>query len=225
MRRFAATIIGAGVLALAGCGGSSAASSSPATVYHGSYNSISGSAPVPTPTAASAAQLKTVILGLSDMPTGYAEDRDQEKNTSSAGFCKAKATQKATNSAVFAAADGNFPEYEEGLGAFLTANQAAAALHAFGAIVDSCPSDKVDGNTVYYAKVNLPAKGDENAAIRISASVKSNGLTFSIAGDFYLVRVGSVVITSSLLDLGTPDDDLLGQLTDKAIAKVRSAAL
>lgn len=214
----------------AGCGSSKtapkpAATSAPAPTPPG---------PSPTPTVLGADALKTHLLTVEDLPTGFSVDEDDTdaNGTISSTDPHCRALVDLMNSdgkppGAIASADTSFtkselgPNIATGLASFPTAQAAQSLLDTVSKAMQGCSrlteTDK-DGTSYDFAVAPLksPTVGDASSATRMSADIGG----YPAQVDIVLARVGSTLLYVANTGLGDTDSELTQDVVKRAVAKL-----
>lgn len=217
------------LLGSSGCGGSSDAGDKVAGPESAPATTRAAAAATPTgPTAPTEATLKTALLTVQDMPTGWktgVPDPDDEEDTDTGGDCGEQLEAfddkypdaDATATAKF---EQDADEVEEELKAYADSADLQAQFTEYVEIIRSCRELILDTGdekvTLTVAELSLPRMGDESFAY--SATGEVQGIT--IALNFALVRRGLVFVQLSQASVFSADAQLLADTTGKALAKL-----
>ena len=233
-----AALAAAALLALgaaAGCGVSKSSAKPPAATPQ-----PQPSAPA-APARPTAAELKSRLLTLADMPAGFVTDDDATDAADANGVmsstepdCRSMTdlmNSQGHPAGALAAADASFtrsqfgPNIATGLAGFATPEAAQQLLTSVTQAMHTCTrlteTDK-DGSSYDFLVTQLPFPhtGDASAAIRVIAA--SDDLPAQV--DLVLVRVGSTLLYVADTGFGNTDPDLTQRVVSRAVAKVEAPA-
>jgi hypothetical protein len=230
--RSAAAFVAAALLALgtaAGCGGSG-----------GSKSAAKPAAPHPAAAPPTAAELRSRLLTLADLPAGFVADPDtaDANGVMSSADPHCRAMIELMNSGghpagALATADASFtrsqfgPNIATGLAGFATPEAAQQLLAGVTEAMHTCTklteTDK-DGSSYDFlvAPLSFPATGDASGAIRVVTDV--DDLPAQV--DIVLVRIGNTLLYVADTGFGSTDTDpnLTQQVVSRAVAKVTADA-
>lgn len=205
---------------LAACSGSTGGSGSAATTSSG--GSSAATAPAGT-TSAPAPNVKSQLLSVSDLPTGWAIDNSQDNGDTSTPPClrslksKLQTTDKAEADFVKGT---DFPALQQQLAYYGTTSTAAGKYTAATGILNNCKdvSFTTDGEKVHgtIGQLSFPKLGEDSTAWQLVLS--QQGITVGI--DAVLVHKASELALFLYGDLGTPDTSEFTDIINKALAKM-----
>lgn len=218
--RFLAVGLLAVVVVAASCGGTR----NPTAADHtAATTALPGTTPPATTTPKP--DLKTELIGLSDLPAGWSVDNSSSSSSSTPKcFTSVKTDLHASEKAEASYQDGSngVPALEEYL-AYVPGNgQHAMALVT--QVFNSCGQISfTSGGYTFSGTVGqmaFPAMGDQSSAWQINLSTKASGLDITAGVDTIAIRKNDTVCLLLYIDLGTPDIATLQQLAQKAAVKL-----
>ena len=234
MKRFIAVPATAAVAiaALTGCSTTSksgagtlspSASSAPSTVASPSVTRPIPSTPAARTSSTPPPDLKTQLLTVQELPTGWAVDNSTSSDSNTRGCDAVKNIGKGQSDSKAEASfakGGSLPQFSENLGYFSDKGKADSSYAEGVAALNSCKQliVKSDGKDVRltFGRMSLPSKGDHSQAYACTGVIE--GVWFGLYFD--VVQMGTELILTSYDDLGTPDVNQFQTLRDKAIAKI-----
>ena len=169
-------------------------------------------------------QLKTALLTLSDMPTGWTTSDQTGSDSSSSSMCGATPTPTSSDETTVSV---DFQKSQ--LGPFLT-EQIVVVLSgqmktAFDQIKNSLscmswtePDSEGTPTTYQLSPLSFPKMGDDTFAFRMSGG---SGM-FTFEADAVYIRVGDSAITIANVAVGSVDSDLTASIAEKAVDKLRA---
>lgn len=180
IRRSAVALLVAAAIALVGCGG-------------GDGEADAGGADAPASTTAAAPppfDPQEAVIALSDLPSGWAVDPDDEDDEDE-DFCGRGESVKSLvgvesvgKAEAQFAEGGSIPVLVNALGAYAPGD-ADTAFDRLRGILADCPSFESDGTTFDIAPVSFPEVGDESVPLLFSGEVEG----FTIGFYFVIARV------------------------------------
>lgn len=226
-RRLLAVTAALGVLLAAGCDSQTAGSGTTSQPVTTSSQAKSQSKTQSTATQATAqpnGQLKSQLLTVDDLPTGWSVDSSGKDSSEGAPEClrdlKDVMETDEHADAEFVKGD-QFPSLSQGMGRFADKNAAVQAFTQGSALTDRCTdiSFTSDGVKVTgtIGAMSLPPFGERSRAWRITLSAQ--GITL---GMFVLMaQKGAEVQVLAYGNLGSPDVDEFTELAKRATDKMR----
>lgn len=183
---------------------------------------------------------QSLLLVLSDFPTGWAEepDNDNESPFDECGYETSEGRTGRAETGTFS--DGGSSGISQTLATFETSSQVDAALDRLSSAGDCfvrvVAEGKLDDEDAIYSDasfspLSFPDHGDRSEAYRLSVHAEAKGETgFGSEADVYIdlvaVVVGRVGFTVSAVDILTPfDSDELDEYVSIAEARVRDELL
>ena len=176
----AAALVAAMTLVVSGCGGGDDAAEA---------STIGTTAPPAT--ASSSFKAEDAVIALSDLPTGWAVDPEEDDDDD--GFCgrdedipSLVGFEAASKAEAQFAEGGNIPVLFSFVAAYAPGG-AAISFAKLEEIVADCTSFESDGTTFKVASVSFPEQGDESVPLLVSGEVKG----FTVSFYFVFVRVAA----------------------------------
>ena len=177
--------------------------------------------PSPTVPAVNVPDLKAQLLKVSDLPTGWSTDQDDDEEAEGSE-CIENArklfTPTAKDSVDFE--KGSLPSFSESIAYFPSAEQAAADLDDLFEAYLGCKEFwiKSDGKKAVgdLNELSFPKTGEQSRAL--ASAIEVEGFTIGLNQVFF--RKENLVIAATYLDLGTPDIDEFQDLVSRAYAKL-----
>lgn len=216
----------AAVVALAtttACSSSTSGGVVHSTSSTGSSGQHGSTAVVGTGPMVSATQLRSQLLSLSDMPSGWSSTTDTSNDDSGNGGCAA--IEHASYRTLPAHAEADFvqgsdlPELDETL-ASGTSAQLATAWSSWQTAVQQCHQLTFDAQgqkvTLKLAPMSFPKIGDDSTAVSATGSIEGFDFSIDIVAWRTKTAVGDVVLS----DLGDVDVATLEKVTKTAAAKM-----
>jgi hypothetical protein len=216
-----AVMLGLGVVACS----SAAAPVSPSQPAQRSATPVaSPSATARQGAATPGAQLSAELLTAADLPPGWSVQAPASAGSGGRG-CFSAATSRRPEQAAhvsFVQGTAGLPLFAENLAAFpsgahdvfVATEGALSACHS----VSFTASGQSFSGTV--AVLPFPSFGDESAAYVVTVTAGGQGSGAALGLELVLVRRGSLVLSTLLVDAGTADAITLTQLTARAVAKL-----
>jgi hypothetical protein len=179
---------------------------------------------------------QSMLLALSDFPTGWAEESSDEDEESPFDQCDSEADGQTGRAETGEFSEGGNATVAESVVIFNTAARVSARLDnllSFGdCLVGVVASGKLDTDEISYSdasfgRVSFPQLGDRTEAFRLGVRFKQKGQTgFGSEGELYVdvvnVIVGRVGLSIQATDALTPYESSEVELyVGKALAKVR----
>jgi hypothetical protein len=209
--------IGIGFVALALTACSRSYSSSPTTT-----STTSPLGPAASTTAPP--DIQSLVLSISDLPTGWTEDNSP--NNSSSLSCEPPAMHNyITRADVTFDQGGGLPVLIESLRYYNSATTSSATTSfAIGvAALNACKTFTTTGSGTNYSgtlgAMSSPTYGDQSAAYNLNLTVQ--GLNFNEG--FVVVRKGNYIALVILGDIGSLDSATLQGFVTRAVAKIPAA--
>lgn len=206
-------LVSVSVAALAGCGDG------------GNKPTVGRTAPAPmtstSPTTPGGFSPDDALLRLDDMPVGWSEDSNgSDEQRVVCGVSLARAAD--ATAAVTYSEGGTLPQLSLKVFAFAPA-KAKAILDQLSAAVEDCEpyTLTIDGQIaqVTVSPLSFPHLGDQTVALLQAVEVQ--GIT--ARGDAVAVRVGDVVTTMVLADVGKPDIGEAQRFARLMVERLRAA--
>lgn len=184
------------------------------------------------------AEAQTMLLTLSDFPTGWTEDKSEDNTPTEFAKCE----QEAPSGRVGHAATGNFSEngtssIEHSVVVFETADDASKSWDRFGEFAGcmakvindgKLDDDEMEAGGAKVQEMSFPALGDATRANRITFTAKSkeDSGPFSQVDafiDVIWVQQGEVAFTLVATDVLTPFSiSMVEEMAHKALTKIPS---
>lgn len=213
-----AIVLAAGCSAGRGNAASTVGTASPATTAPSPASTAAGAPP-----GLSAADLKGMLLTVSDLPTGWSVDNSSKSSaddTTNGFACMQPIEDENKNlpNAGITFVQGSLPQMVEGL----TYDGPTVAKRFDDAVktLDGCTDVSIasNGQTAKgsIGAMSFPTVGDESAAY--AANLDLGGVSVGI--DLVIARKGDVALVMFLVDGGSPDTTMLQTSATKALAKV-----
>lgn len=207
-RRFSAVAAGAAtIIALTACASGSAPEVSTSPTQR------SASTPAGPVAAAPSEQLKTLsqkelakaLVTLDDLPPGYSKRPDGDAKGKVP--CDTKIPQERTARATVSFAKGSGFSSETAavaISQYADPADAKASMTAFMKAVDNCPTERLKGEKITWARMSAPHVGDEAKGVRLEAK------TFTLLE--YYTRKGRTIIGVSVGGVTSTNSALLEKL-------------
>lgn len=167
--------------------------------------------------------LKSQLLTVSELPSGWAIDNSSDSGSASTPPCltNLKSTLTTTDKAEISFVKGtSFPDFDQQLGYFGTATSALAQYRAGSGILNNCKdvSFTSDGHqyTGSIGQLSFPTLGQRSTAWQLTISAE--GFTFGV--DAVLVQKGPELSFLLFFDLGSVEISEFLPLARKAVAKM-----
>ncbi|MGE3235945.1 MAG: hypothetical protein AB7O78_19755 [Thermoleophilia bacterium] len=215
VKRLSAMCVAVVAMALvAGCGGGSGsahvASSPPATTAAAAATT----ATVATPAASF--DPENVLPALSEMPTGWVKDEDDDDDKV---LCDTHLFDPATAQAEVTYSDqGQLPQLEVKAGSFPPGG-AAEAMRQGRATYDACKQYERDGITWTVSPASFPALGEDSFAYLATADVQG----VDVAALFIVMRSGDGVVGVAYGDFASVDTSAVEGYARRALARLKEA--
>lgn len=164
-------------------------------------------------------QLRSKLLTLSNMPTGWTVDNSSSGGGGASGGCLAgvKRAPKSEMKVTASFENGQLPQLEEEL---VSGREGTGAYNRFNRVLAGCKHFSVTSNgetlTATVGAMSFPAVGNESSAYGVTFSVKG----INAGADFVLFKVGSVAGVIEYADIGQPDPSQLQAFVTEAVNKV-----
>lgn len=169
-------------------------------------------------------QLKTALLTLSDMPTGWTTSDQTGSDNSSSSMCGATPTPTSSDETTVSV---DFQRSQ--LGPFLTEQINAVPSGQMKKVFDkiknslSCtswtePDSEGTPTTYQLSPLSFPKMGDDTFAFRMSGG---SGI-FTFEADAVYIRVGDSIITIANVAVGSVNSDLTESIAQKAVDKLQA---
>lgn len=178
--------------------------------------------PSPTTPVVNVPDLKSQLLKVSDLPTGWSTDQDDEDDDAEGSECLTNA-KKLFNPIAKETADftkGSMPSLSETVAYFPRVEQATVALTSVFEAYIACQKFwiKYDGKklTGDIDELSFPLVGEQSRVLTSEIDVQG----FTLGLHQILLRKGNIVLTMMYFDLGTPDVDEFQDLVKRAYAKL-----
>ncbi len=169
--------------------------------------------------ASTKTQLRSKLLTISNMPTGWTVDNSSSGSGGASGGCLAgvKQAPKSENKVTASFENGQLPQLEEEL---VSGHEGTAAYNRLNKVLAGCKHFSVASNgqtlTFTVGAMSFPTVGDETNAYAVSFSVRG----VNAAADFVLFKVGSVAGLIEYADIGQPDPNQLQGFVIEAVNKI-----
>ncbi|MGE3794652.1 MAG: hypothetical protein AB7I38_12075 [Dehalococcoidia bacterium] len=213
VKRLAVMCVAVIAMALvAGCGGGSTqvASSPPATTAAAAATT----ATVATPAASF--DPEKVLPALSEMPTGWVRDEDDDDDKV---LCDTRLFDSATAQAEVTYSDqGQLPQLEVKAGSF-SPRGAAEAMRQGRTTYDACKQYERDGIQWTVSPASFPALGDDSFAYLATTEVEG----IDVAALFIVMRSGDGVVGVAYGDFASVDTSAVEGYARRALARLKEA--
>ncbi|MEU2614533.1 hypothetical protein ABZ570_23560 [Micromonospora sp. NPDC007271] len=204
-----------GLLALSACG-----TDAPQTQPSAATGTAPSTAPAPVPSPAAPtykildkANLTKALLPLKAMPSGYSEDESDSSETDKT-FCNYRQphTAKIKVSKSYQKGGGLSAQLiSVTLRQYASPAQARASFDKMAKTLETCRKDRLGGQKVTYALMNLPEFGERSLGVRIDVQGATALQGFALVGPT-LVSTGTAGVMSTDADVVA---DLLGKQVDR----------
>jgi hypothetical protein len=227
MKRFGVVVVGA-VLAVAGCGGGDekAETISAPAAPSSTAQSVRG--------APSEAQLRSALLTVNDLPTGFkVEPSDNDEDDDAPLDACARRYNDLDNTPETNAPEAN-RDFSKGIGTFISQTLAAIPnttelehrIREFQAFLSECQTFKLktsEGKVDTYriSPLSFPKLGDTTFAVSMSVQ-DSDG--FEAEFNLALTRVGKAIQLFLMGGLGAPDTDQVVEIARKGVERLDRVA-
>lgn len=164
-------------------------------------------------------QLRSKLLTLSNLPTGWTVDNSSSGGGAVSGGCLAgvKQAPKSERKVTASFENGQLPQLEEEL---VSGHTATSAYNRLNKVLARCKhfSETSNGETLAFTvgAMSFPPIGDGSSAYGVTFSVKG----INAGADFVLFKVGSVAGVIEYADIGQPDPGQLQAFVTEAVNKV-----
>ena len=169
--------------------------------------------------AATKTQLRSKLLSLSNLPTGWTVDNSSSGGGAATGGCLAgvKQAPKSETKVIAKFENGQLPDLQEEL---VTGHGSLAAYNRLNRVLAGCKhfTESSDGQTLTFTvgAMSFPAVGTESSAYGVTMTVK--GINAGV--DFVLFRIGSIAGVIEYADIGQPNSSQLQAFVTEAVNKV-----
>lgn len=215
MRYMRIAMVSIAALALAGC-------SSSATTSKASAITTAKASPVSTTSTTAPPNVQSILLAISDLPTGWSVDNTPQSGVSTS--CYSNPLTKA-HSVAYAHVDfaqgGNLPELTQELGRY---SSGPTAFTTISAILNKCKTftESSNGQVVSGTMGEMSSPSYGNQSVAYDATLTPKGVGISLNQGFVMIRKGNYITLVALGDIGSVATATLQGFVNQAVAKIPS---
>ena len=205
--------VGVGIVIAATLAGCSAKSATQATTT----TSSSPSAVAPGVSTTAAPSIQSLMLSITDLPTGWSVDNTAQSVSTSCYDDPLKHVASTSYANVDFAQGGSLPELVQELGLYASGPSAFATItHTLNGCKTFSETSKGQSVSGVMGPMSSPSYGDQSAAYDATLTTQGESLNQG----FVMVRKGNYLTIIALGDLGSLDAPTLQGFVNQAVAKI-----